>query len=155
RVQDKMEKSRALLRVMVLDACRTNPFLPGRRDFGVRGLASMQVNAQGTLIAFATGDNNTADDNTAESNGLYTKYLIPALQAPGIDLHEAFQKAKEDVFRQSGTKQNPSIYENVVGKYYFVSPPAGEVQIGRLDPAAETWKLIKDSTNAEDFESFA
>jgi hypothetical protein len=156
RVQEKMEASGARLRVMVLDACRNNPFRFKRDALG--GLASMPVNAEGTLVAFATGDNNTADDNRSEANGLYTKYLIPALQSPGLQLREAFQKAKEDVYAASRKTQNPSIYENIVGAYYLVSPPpasSGGTANSRLDPAAETWDLIKNSTSPEDFESFA
>jgi len=151
RVQEKMEASGARLRVLVLDACRNNPFRFRRDALG--GLTSMPVNAEGTLIAFATGDGNTADDNRAEANGLYTKYLIPALQTPGLALREAFQKAKEDVFVASGKAQNPSIYENIVGAYYLVSGPPNPAV--RVDAAAETWALIKDSTSPEDFESFA
>jgi uncharacterized caspase-like protein len=156
RVQEKMEASGARLRVLVLDACRNNPFRFRRDALG--GLASMPVNAEGTLVAFATGDNNTADDNRAEANGLYTKYLIPALQAPGLQLREVFQKAKEDVFAASKKAQNPSIYENIVGAYYLVSapqPPSGATQPARLDAAAETWALIRNSSSPEDFESFA
>jgi hypothetical protein len=114
----------------------------------------MPVNAEGTLIAFATGDNNTADDNAAEGNGLCTKYLIPALLTPGLQLREAFQKAKEDVYRASRKEQNPSIYENVVGAYYLVSPPTGG-SIAPVNAAAEAWALVKDSGMPEDFDDFA
>ena len=69
------------------------------------------TNAEGTLIAFATGDNNTAAENPGETNGLYTKFLIPA------HLRGAFQQAKEDVYRVSRRQHNPSIYENIVGQY--------------------------------------
>jgi len=153
RVQEKMEESGARLRVMVLDACRNNPFKFKRDAAG--GLAQMPVNAEGTLIAFATGDNNTADDNAAEGNGLYTKYLVPALLTPGLQLREAFQKAKEDVYRASRKEQNPSIYENVVGEYYLVAPPTGTANVKPADAAAETWALIRDSRNPEVFEDFA
>src|SRR5262249_38008675 len=115
RLQEKLESSGARLRVLVLDACRNNPFRY-KRD-ALNGLAAMSVNAEGTLVAFSTGDNNTADDNRAEANGLYTKYLMPALLTPGLQLHEAFRKAKEDVYLASNKKQNPSIYENVVGAF--------------------------------------
>jgi formylglycine-generating enzyme required for sulfatase activity len=154
RVQEKMEESGARLRVMVLDACRNNPFKFKRDAAG--GLAQMPVNAEGTLIAFATGDNNTADDNAAEGNGLYTKYLVPALLTPGLQLREAFQKAKEDVYRASRKEQNPSIYENVVGAYYLVAAPnPSNGNIAKMDGASETWALIRESKDPADFEEFA
>ncbi len=156
RVQAKLEGSGARLRVMVLDACRNNPFR-FKRDAS-EGLAAMSINAEGTLIAFATGDNNTAAENPAETNGLYTKFLLPALMTPGLNLRDAFQKAKEDVYLASQHQQNPSVYENIVGQYALlagVSPSARLARDSRLDGAAETWALIKDSQNPEDFENFA
>jgi hypothetical protein len=122
RLQEKLEESRARLRVLVLDACRNNPFRYSRD--ATSGLAAMSVNAEGTLIAFATGDHNTADDNASESNGLYTKQLIRALQTPGLNLRDVFQVAKEDTYAASSRKQNPSIYDNVIGSYYLTGVPA-------------------------------
>jgi hypothetical protein len=122
RIQAKLEGSGARLRILVLDACRNNPFRYKRN--ATEGLAAMSINAEGTLIAFATGDNNTAAENPAESNGLYTKFLIPALMTPGLDLRDAFQKAKEDVYVASQRQQNPSIYENIVGQYSLMPEAA-------------------------------
>jgi len=122
RLQEKLEESRARLRVLVLDACRNNPFRYSRD--AASGLAAMSVNAEGTLIAFATGDHNTADDNTSEANGLYTKQLIRALETPGLNLRDVFQVAKEDTYSASSRKQNPSIYDNVIGSYYLTGGPA-------------------------------
>jgi len=154
RIQEKMESTGAPLRLLVFDACRNNPFRFRRDALG--GLAPMAVDAVGTLIAFSTGDNSTADDNAGEANGLYTKYLIPALQSPGLQLREAFQKAKEDVIAASSRRQTPAIYDNLVGTYYLVSAPTSVTPAAaRFDGASETWALIKDSTNPEDFESFA
>ena len=159
RIQEKLEASGARLRVMVLDACRNNPFRYNRSLTG--GLAAMPVDAEGTLIAFATGDNNTADDNAAEANGVYTKHLIPALLTPGLQIQEAFRKAKENVYFASQKKQNPSVYENVIGAFYLAGAPtggapvAGPPVVARIDPAAATWDLIKNSQHAEDFDEFA
>jgi formylglycine-generating enzyme required for sulfatase activity len=175
RIQAKLEGSGARLRVLVLDACRNNPFRY-KRDSS-EGLAAMSINAEGTLVAFATGDNNTAGENPAESNGLYTKYLIPALLTPGLNLRDAFQKAKEDVYRVSQRQQNPSIYENIVGQYALLPaslpvkpstgvppavPPPGaprsptptQADPARTALAAQTWAAIKDSKNARDFDDF-
>lgn len=154
RIQAKLEGSGARLRVIVLDACRNNPFR-FKRD-ATEGLAPMAISAEGTLVAFATGDNNTAAENPGETNGLYTKFLLPALVAPGLNLRAAFQKAKEEVYQASQHQQNPSIYENIVGQYALVAngPVNVTVQNPSVDAAAETWALIKDSQNADDFDSF-
>ena len=152
RIQAKLEGSGARLRILVLDACRNNPYRY-KRDAS-EGLAAMSINAEGTLIAFATGDNNTAAENPAESNGLYTKFLIPALTTPGLNLRDAFQKAKEDVYRVSQHKQNPSVYENLVGQFALVagpSTPSAPTQsaptqtapksTARSEEAAKTWAV--------------
>ena len=156
RVQAKLEGSGAKLRVLVLDACRNNPFR-FKRDAS-EGLAAMSINAEGTLVAFATGDNNTAEENPAEANGLYTKFLIPALLSPGLNLRDAFQKAKEDVYRASQHRQNPSIYENKVGEYALIPKVSTSITAvtreSNVDAAVETWAFIKDSQNPEDFEAF-
>src|SRR5258708_6941131 len=121
----------------------------------------MPVNAEGTLIAFATGDNRTADDNIAEANGLYTKFLIPALLTPGLQLREAFQKTKEDVYAASRTLQNPSIYENVIGAYYLVAPPAVPVTVvapNSFDLALRAeltlWEAVRDSRSTAAFNDY-
>lgn len=164
RVKDVLEGSHARLRILVLDACRNNPWRYSRAA-GLDGLAPMEAGAVGTLIAYATGDNNTAADNPADMNGLYTKYLMPALMTPGLNLRDAFQKAKEDVYQASGRVQNPTIYENIVGQYYLVGGPPVSVAPATtaLAPAsaprssadADIWSRIKDSQNPEDFDSFA
>jgi formylglycine-generating enzyme required for sulfatase activity len=151
RIQAKLEGSGARLRVLVLDACRNNPYR-FKRD-ATEGLAAMSINAEGTLVAFATGDNNTAAENPAETNGLYTKFLIPALLSPGLNLRDAFQKAKEDVYRVSMHQQNPSIYENIVGQYALI-PATAPVPPTNASADAETWAGIKDSQDPRDFDNF-
>ncbi len=122
RVRNKMEGSGARLRILVLDACRNNPFrdcltcLVSKREIG---LASMRSEAEGTLIAFATGDNAVAEDSPAEGNGLFTKYLVAALQIPGLSLDEVFKRVKEDVSFASNRRQTPYTYDNIVGRFYF------------------------------------
>lgn len=121
QLRDKMEASGARLRLLVLDACRNNPFRGVRSAGG--GLAAMRSDAEGTLIAFATGDGNVADDNRGEGNGLFTRYLIQELAAPGVSIEEAFKRVKEQVYLASGKRQNPFTYDNVVGRYYLQLEP--------------------------------
>ena len=114
-LREKLERSGARLRIVVLDACRDNPFRTTRG--GRVGLAAMEGTAEGTLIAYATGDNNVADDNARGGNGLFTSYLIEALRAPGLGLEQVFKRVKESVYGASQGKQNPFTYSNVVGEF--------------------------------------
>ncbi|HME08272.1 MAG TPA: SUMF1/EgtB/PvdO family nonheme iron enzyme [Bryobacteraceae bacterium] len=118
QLRDKLEKSGARLRILVLDACRNNPFRRSKRD-GTHGLVHMDSSMEGTYIAFATADNSVAEDNPGESNGLFTKYLLTALTTSGMDLKQAFERTKEDVYAASDHHQRPYTYDGVVGQYYF------------------------------------
>lgn len=143
RIRDKMEASGARLRVLILDACRNNPYR-GKRG-GASGLGAMTSDAEGTLIAFATGDGNLADDNAAGSNGLFTQHLISSMQTPGLSLEEIFKRVKENVYAASGRQQNPYTYDNVVGRYYLSGGQA-PVEIATALPAAPSAKVTARET---------
>ncbi len=96
RVRRKLEESPARIRVLILDACRDNPY---RFSRGGGGLAAVTNATVGTLVAFSAGDNQTASDNVQGRNGLYTKYLLAALEKPGISLKEVFEQTRADVVR--------------------------------------------------------
>jgi uncharacterized caspase-like protein len=132
QIRDRLEESGARLRILILDACRDNPYRATRGVGG--GLAAMNSQVEGTLIAYSTADNSTAEDNPAESNGLYTKHLLAALQSPGVSLKQAFEQARDNVWIQSGRKQRPYVYDGIVGDLHFTpeivnsggSPPVAE-----------------------------
>ena len=156
RVRDKLERSGARLRLLILDACRDNPYKTSKG--GPSGLAPMGSTAEGTLIAFATGDNNTASDNPGQNNGLFTQKLLAAMNEPGLELHDIFNRVKQDVYFGSNKRQNPFTYDDVAGAFYF-RPAGAPVAPGpvpaRLDAAAEAWALVRDSKTPEDFDDFA
>ena len=115
---------------------------------------------RGTFLAFATAPGRTADDNSAGQNGLYTTYLLKAIAQPGLSLEQVFKQASADVQSVSGGKQVPWIASSMQGDFYFhggdsAATVPGPTPAPRVDAATETWALIKESTNAEDFESFA
>jgi len=147
KVRDLLEDSGARLRVMILDACRNNPFKPGRS--ALDGLAPMAAGAEGTLIAFATGDDNIATDS-----GLYVEHLVPQLARPGLELRQIFQRTKEAVYVASNRAQNPTIYEDVVGRYYLNGPPAPGDAGGAATAAAQTWAALQGTTVEAALEAF-
>jgi hypothetical protein len=154
RLRDKMERSGARLRIIILDACRNNPFDASKG--GPSGLAAMDSAAEGTMIAYATGDNRTASDNPGRQNGLFTEHLLSALREPGLDLHDIFKRVKQEVYYASNKLQNPFTYDDVAGTYYF-RPPGTAVNTpaeSRMVASDAGWELIKDSTNPADFDEF-
>ena len=119
RVQERMEHAGARLSILVLDACRNNPFRNTRG--GVGGLAAMGA-GKGTLIAFATAPGQTADDNPDGANGLFTSHLIAALGEPGLSLDQIFNRVRARVYTDSGQRQLPWTVSSVIGEFYFRPP---------------------------------
>jgi formylglycine-generating enzyme required for sulfatase activity len=119
-VLDKIVQSGAVLQIVVLDACRTNPFRIGR-SLGGGGLAQMQ-GARGSFIAFATAAGKTASDDPSATNGLFTHNLVEAVNQPGLTLDEVFNRVRVAVDKASGGEQLPYIYSGVVGEFYFTAP---------------------------------
>jgi uncharacterized caspase-like protein len=160
RVVESMEAAGAALQIVILDACRDNPYRSIRSGAG--GLAPMQVGT-GTYLAFATAPGKTASDNPGGQNGLFTQELAGVLRQTGLSLDDVFNQVRARVSQKSGNQQIPWSTSSVVGNFYFASgpgsgaanAPSGATQPPRLDAAAETWALIKNSSSPEDFESFA
>ena len=105
----RMEENNSHLNIVILDACRNNPYRSMSRGAG-RGLASIQ-SRQGSLIAFATSPGKTAADSSAgKRNGLYTKYLLKGLK----QAHQTHQRIDDmlmqvgnGVSQESGRNQEP------------------------------------------------
>jgi hypothetical protein len=134
RLSDRMEKAKTRLNIIILDACRNNPFpiskdrsaeaQPSDESQAERGLAIM--NAQkGTFIAFATGPNLTADENSTERNGLFTKHVLESLKKDPLCLNEVFDRAREAVYLASNARQIPWTATNVIGRFCFKGPSDG------------------------------
>ncbi len=134
------------LNVVILDACRNNPF--ERRFRSVSGgLAQMEA-PKGTLIAYATSPGKVALDGEGE-NSTYTTALLRALGEPGLPLESVFKRVRGEVARQTGDLQVPWESSSLTGDFFFVGAAA------QPKPAAEAellfWQSVKDSQDAEDF----
>jgi hypothetical protein len=118
RLVDRVTASGARMTIVILDACRTNPFGPAG---GTTGLAPMMDTAVGALVAFATSPNRTADDNPRGANGLFTTYVLEAMEA-GLGVEEVFSRARQKVFEASQGRQVPWLVSSVIGDFYFKAP---------------------------------
>jgi len=130
KIQDRMERSGAQLNILVLDACRNNPFRFSTRS-ATRGWAPMEP-GRGTFIAFATAPGSVASDNPNAPNGLFTKYLLEALKVPGLGLSDVFDYVRTQVDQASGSKQLPWAHSSVVGRYSF--RPDGSAPAAAIAP---------------------
>lgn len=118
RVLAKMEDAGSIVNIVILDACRNNPFERSwTRSTKGRGLIAIDAPV-GSLIAFATSPGNTASDGT-DRNGLYTSALLEYINEPGISILEMFQKVRKTVRENSNGEQVPWESTSLEGNFYF------------------------------------
>ncbi len=104
------------LNVVILDACRNNPFSRGFRSAS-NGLAQMDA-PSGTLIAYATAPGSVASDGNAR-NGLYTQELLKNILVPGLSIEEVFKRVRISVRNSTAGKQTPWEASSLIGDFYF------------------------------------
>jgi hypothetical protein len=106
------------MNIIILDACRNNPFGRGFRSQAGNGLAT--VNAPvGTIIAFATAPGSVAADGDGQ-NGLYTQEFVKALSTPNAKIEDVFKKVRTQVKTLSDGKQIPWENSSIEGDFYFI-----------------------------------
>lgn len=116
----KMESARNSLNILILDACRNNPFARSFRS-SQQGLA--QIDAPlGTFVAYATAPGRTAADGEG-GNGLYTTHLLAQLQRPGFGLEEVFKATRQAVVKASHGAQVPWENSSLMGHFSFSGEP--------------------------------
>jgi uncharacterized caspase-like protein len=107
----------ARLSMVILDACRNNPFEGKFRTARGSGLA--QVDApKGTLLAYATAPGKVASDGDG-ANGLYTAELLKAMDIPGAKVEEVFKAVRVNVIKATAGEQIPWESSSLTGDYYF------------------------------------
>jgi tetratricopeptide (TPR) repeat protein len=116
-VLSSMANSNARLNVVILDACRNNPFPSIYRSAGQNGLAEMQK-ARGSFIAYATAPGSVAIDGTGR-NGLYTQEILKAMRIPGLTIEQVFKEVRVNVLKLSNQKQQTWDSSNITGEFYF------------------------------------
>ncbi len=133
-VLDKMESAGNRMNIVILDACRNNPFARSFRSSSV-GLAQMDAPV-GTLVAFATAPGAVASDGSG-AHGLYTQHLLEAMITPGAKVEDVFKHVRANVRRDSQGKQIPWESTSLEGDFYFkVVPPAAPVRTASAEPAS-------------------
>jgi WD40 repeat protein len=120
-VLDELNTAGNTLNIVVLDACRDNPF--GWRRSGTRGLQVVSNQPADSIIMYATSAGSTAADGTGR-NGLFTTHLLNNLKKPGLSVRDMFDQTGADVRRASGGAQIPAIYSQFFDVAYLGTRPA-------------------------------
>jgi len=117
KITKRMQNMGNRLNIIILDACRNDPFA---RSVGEGGLAKAE--SIGLFVSYATGAGKVASDGVMGENGLFTKYLIEYMQQP-LTLQKVFQKTRKSVYSASSKSQFPAIYDQTInGDFYFTLP---------------------------------
>ena len=167
------------LRLVILDACRENPFAVNMQRAGAtrsigRGLARVEPSGE-TLVAYAAKEGTVASDGSGR-NSPYSEALLAHLEEPGLEVGLMFRKVRDAVLASTGGRQEPFVYGSLSsrGVYLAASPPKGGSTSGtsvvgseaesarvaaerlaaqRLTAERELlfWESIKDSDEPADF----
>ncbi len=125
RVLALMEAAGSSVNIVILDACRNNPFERSwSRSTEGGGLAFMNA-PSGSLIAYATSPGRTASDGSG-SNGLYTSALLENIKKPDMTILQMFQSVRRTVSEKSTKKQIPWESTSLTSDFYFVKPSKNE-----------------------------
>jgi hypothetical protein len=118
RVLSNMEASGCTMNIIILDACRDNPFERSwSRGLGTRGLSTLNA-PRGTFISYATAPGDVAQDGKGR-NSPYADAFIKTLKTPGLGLYDFFQKVEIQVENNTGGTQIPWMSSSFRGQFYF------------------------------------
>jgi hypothetical protein len=152
KVLHQMQGSGTRLNIVILDACRNNPF--GGRGFRSSdgGLATMRA-PKGTLISYATQPGSVAQDGV-DGHSPFTKALATVVREPGLDIFATFNEVGLTVERATNGSQQPWVSSSPIdGKFYFVAPsalPGPQAAVAAPPPLAETLRTDPDRVPIRD-----
>ena len=163
-ILDRLKRKQAQLNIVILDACRNNPFQKssGRSLGASRGLA--RVNApKGTFVMYSADTGEEAldrlDDSDPDPNSVFTRTLIPMLKQPGVNLVTLARETRRRVrtlARKVSHEQTPAYYDAVLGDFSFtpgvnkpkppVTPPSPPPSVPptATDSIEKDYKLVEN-----------
>ena len=130
-VLNAMEDSKAAVNLVLLDACRNNPFARNFRS-AATGLARVQA-PSGTLIHYATRPGAVADDGSGR-HGVYTEALLAHIGERGVPIETALKRVTTRVRDASKGRQEPWMEGSLTGDFYFVVSPGATVNVQPAQP---------------------
>ena len=127
RLLDDMQDQKVKFGLVIIDACRDNPFKgSGRGIGGTRGLAPPTSAANGQMVIFSAGNGQEALDKLGktdrEKNGVFTRVFLDEMQKPGAEVHQVLREVRsrvKELAQSVGHDQMPAFYDQVDGDFYF------------------------------------
>ncbi len=152
---DGINKASNPMNVVILDACRENPF--GEIRVENRGLSQIDA-PHSTLLAYATAPGNVASDGEG-ANGLYTENLLREMKTPDAKIEDVFKRVRLNVRRSTNGQQIPWESTSLEEDFYFV-PPKELKRISELEAARlfaqelAIWEKIKNAQEVGPLEDY-
>ncbi|MBC5764052.1 caspase family protein [Ramlibacter albus] len=155
-VLDAFRRASNRMNIVVLDACRDNPFAQAASG---KGLAQLDA-PPGTLLAYATAPGNVASDGDGR-HGLYTQHLLQELVKPQSRIEDVFKRTRYAVRRASGGSQVPwevtSLEEDFMfnaGTIAAVPQPDARAREQAYAREAAEWARVKSQPTIETLYNF-
>ena len=152
KVIDIMEASDTSTDILILDACRNNPWDRAWRNLGSRGLAPVYA-PRGTLIAYSTSPGQTACDGVGR-NGAYSAALLEHIDTPDCSVEAMFKRVRNTLSAATNQKQISWEHTSLAGEFFFnlgvarritdYGPAALADELFVLDPAVSSNKAIRE-----------
>jgi len=140
----RIDKVGSFPRIVILDACRNNPFAGKTRNIrSAGGLAEM--GARGTLIAFASAPGAAAEDGPDGGNSIYSKSLAEEMTTPGIEVEQMFKNVRVKVLRDTQGRQLPWVNTSLTSDFTFNPSGAGR-RVAAAAPAPSPSQSTPPST---------
>lgn len=137
----QMASARNKTNIVILDACRDNPF-ETIADLGDNGLAEMKA-PTGTFLSYSTAPGAVALDGTG-SNSPFTQALASQISAPGLPIEQMFKQVRVEVLAQTEGQQTPWDTSSLTNQFYFVE---AEVQSPEEVAAEQLWTSVRGTND--------
>ncbi len=148
------------LRLVILDACRDNPFVTTmRRERKVAnravaaGLGKVEPTSTDTLIAYAAKAGSTADDGYGQHSP-FTTALLKNLTVPGLDVRLAFGRVRDEVLKSTGNRQEPFVYGSLGGGNISLVPAPSVPQEAAANDIKTDYELVEKVGTARAWQVF-
>ena len=149
------------LRLIILDACRDNPFVTtmcrerkmAANRAVVAGLGKVEPTSTDTLIAYAAKAGSTADDGSGEHSP-FTAAVLRNLTVPGLDVRLAFGRVRDEVLKVTGNRQEPFVYGSLGGGNISLVPPPASRQEAPVSDVKADYELVQKIGSKRAWEVF-
>jgi hypothetical protein len=137
------------LRLIILDACRDNPFVTSMRRERkvatrgvVAGLGKVEPTSTDTLIAYAAKAGSTADDGDGQHSP-FTTAILKNLTVPGLDVRLAFGRVRDEVLKVTANRQEPFVYGSLGGGNVALVPAPAVLQEASVNEVKADYELVE------------